>query len=1076
MSDLFSMYPSLLTLLRRASWVAVIAMLLGGSQLAYAQELEVSGRVISVDDGQSLPGVNVLEVGTDNGTSTGPKGEYSITVGGPDARLVFSYIGFQDTTVAVNGRSTINVELRTQAQQMEQVVVTALGIERQQRSLGYATTEVDASELVEATEANPTELLQGKVPGLVVSTNAGGVASSSSLNIRGASTLSGDNDPLYIVDGIPIISSSIGGGAGAVGASAGRYGGFDGGTALSIVSTENIQSISVLKGAGAAARDGSRARDGVVIINTKSGRGVEGEEFGINYNTTVTSRKALTGFADYQSQYGQGLLGLPPESQTAARNIGLSSWGAPFDGSVEEAVQFDGVSRPYDDVVDRQGFYRRGLSQKHALSLNGAYERVSFRLSGSYLNSESIVPSSGYEQLNTTLRGNATFGNLTADANVTYQNEDTNDRTYLNDPARNPNFLISFLPGNVPKSALRPGYDEEGMELQFSDPFQTNPYFAVNKFDADDNRDRILGGVQLTYDFLDWLSLQGRQGLDWSNLRRTTVDPFGTGFKPEGSMEEREYQRWESNTKLLLTGTPSLTDDLSVRVDMGGNLRMNQFELVGLRGQGFNVQGLETISNTGSPERIYSFSEQEVRSVFGSAAFSYDDFAFLTVTARNDWSSTLPEQNNSYFYPSVSGSFVFTDVLPMPDWMNFGKVRASWAEIGGDTDPYQLYLTYSLIGEHQGQPLGNISGVQVPNFNLVPTETRETEVGFETQFFDDRLGLDVTYYRRNTNNQITSLSVSEGSGYQSRILNSGKVQNQGMELLLTTTPVQTEDVQWDADFNFAANDSEIESLAQELRTDAVSSGGTVSIVQKVGEPVSAIYGTPYVRDGEGNIVHGQDGLPLQGEPRVLGKGAPDWTAGFSNMVSFKNLYVNVLFDIRWGGQLYSGTNAQAYAYGLHKNTLEGRAACEEVKDPEEGYPTGGCFVPEGVIAQYDEEGNLVRDDEGNPVVAGENDVAVLPSEYYGNISGAIAEEFIYDANYINLRQVRVGYQLPDRWIGQTPLESVTVSLVGRNLFYLYDSVPNVNPGAEYNSATTPGIEYASIPQTRNIGLDLRVTL
>ena len=1067
MSDLFPMYPPLLTLLRRASWVAVIAMLLGGSQLAYAQELEVSGRVISVDDGQSLPGVNVLEVGTDNGTSTGPKGEYSITVGGPDARLAFSYIGFQDTTVAVNGRSTINVELRTQAQQMEQVVVTALGIERQQRSLGYATTEVDAAELVEATEANPTALLQGKVPGLVVSTNAGGVGSSSTLKIRGASTLTGDNEPLYVVDGIPIISSTIG--------SAGRYGGFDGGTVLSIVSPENIQSISVLKGAGAAALYGTRARDGVVLINTKSGRGVTEKEFSATYSSTVTARQALDGFADYQDQYGQGTRGLPPEDQASARNIGLSSWGAPFDGSISEAVQFDGVSRPYENVVDRQGFYRRGLSQKHSLALNGAYEDVSFRLSSSYLNAESIVPSSGYEQLNTTLRGNANFGNLTADANVTYQTEATNDRTHLNDAPRNPNFLISFLPGNVPKSALKPGYNEDGSEMQFSDPFQTNPYFAVNKFEADDNRDRILGGVQLTYDFLDWLSVQGRQGLDWSNLRRTTVDPYGTGFKPEGSMEEREYQRWESNTKLLVTATPSLTDDLSLRADVGGNWRMNQFELVGVRGQGFNVPGLQTISNTGSPERLYDFSEQEVRSVFGSAAFSYDDFAFLTVTGRNDWSSTLPRENNSYFYPSISGSFVFSDVLSMPDWMNFGKLRASWAEIGGDTSPYRLFLTYGLIGEHQGQPLGTIAGVEVPNFNLVPTQTREVEVGFETQFFDDRLGLDVTYYSRNTNNQITSLGVSDASGFQSRILNSGKVQNQGVELLLTTTPVQTEDVQWDADFNFAANQSEIITLAQELRQDAFSRGGTVSIVQKVGAPVSAIYGTPYVRDGEGNIVHGEDGYPLQGDQEVLGKGAPDWSAGFSNTVSFKNLYVNVLFDVKWGGQLYSGTNALAYAYGLHKNTLEGRAACEEVKNPAEGgYPVDGCFVGEGVIAQYDEEGNLVRDEEGNPAIAGENDVAVLPSEYYNNISGEIAEEFIYDANYINLRQIQVGYQLPDRWIGRAPLRDVTVSLVGRNLFYLYDSVPNVNPGSEYNSAATPGIEYASVPQTRNVGLSLRM--
>ena len=1061
-------------MLRRVAFFALVSLLLGGLSTARAQDVEVGGKVISVDDGQALPGVNVLEVGTNNGTATGTEGTFSLTVSDPDASLLFSFVGFQDTTVALNGRSQITVEMQTEAQQLEGVVVTALGISRKERSLGYATSEVDAEELVEATEANPAELLRGKIPGVVVSTNAGGMASSSNLKIRGASTLSGDNEPLYVVDGVPIISSSIGGGAGASGASAGRFGGFDGGTMLSIVSPNNIQSISVLKGAGAAALYGSRARDGVVLINTKSGRGAAQDVSSVQFTSTLTARDPLSGFTDYQSQYGQGALGIPPEDQAGAREVSLSSWGAPF-GSVDESVQFDGVARPYEYVVDRQGFYNTGTSFKNALTFNGAYEDISFRLSGSYLNSESIVPSSGYEQLNTTLRGNAGFGNLTVDANVTYQNEATNDRTYLNDPARNPNFLISFLPGNVPKSALQPGYTEDGSELQFGGPFQTNPYFAVNKFDADDNRDRILGGVQLTYNLLDWLSVQGRQGLDWSNLRRTTVDPYGTAFKPEGSMEEREYQRWESNTKLLLSGTPQLTEHFSVRMDLGGNLRQRHFELVGLRGQGFNVPGLETISNTGSPERIYSFSEKKVRSLFGSAAFSYRDIAFVTVTGRNDWSSTLPEANNSYFYPSVSGSFVFSDVLPMPDWVNFGKLRASWAEVGGDTDPYRLFLTYSLIGEHQGAPLGNISQITVPNFGLKPTQTREVEFGLETELFGGRLGLDLTSYRRNTRNQITSVDVSEASGFQGRFLNSGTVQNTGVEMLLTATPLVTDDIQWDASLNFAANRSEIKSLAQELRTDAISSGGRVSIVQKVGEPVSTIYGTPYVRDGEGNIVHGANGLPLTGEPTVLGKGAPDWSAGLSNTFSYKNVYLNVTLDARWGGQLFSNTNAQAYNLGLHKNTLEGREACEEAKDPETGYPAEGCFVPGGVIAKYDDEGNLVTDEEGNPVIAGENNVEVLPSEYYGFVGTSIAEEFIYDANYVNLRQLRIGYRLPDGWLARTPLENATLSLVGRNLFYLYDSVPNVNPGAEYNSAATPGIEYASIPQTRNIGFDLRMT-
>ncbi len=1046
-----------------------------GLQGASAQQFTVEGTVLDAETGDPLPGVNVLAVGTQQGAVTNESGQFELEVSQETDSLRFSFVGFRTKVVPIDDRTELTVRLQPRAEELDEVVVTALGISREERSLGYATTEVGEAELVEATEPNPAELLRGQVPGVVVNTNAGGVASSSNIKIRGASNLSGDNEPLYVVDGTPIISSTIGGGAGASGASAGRFGGFDGGTMLSIVNPSDIQSVSVLKGAGAAALYGSRARDGVVLINTKSGQGATQDESSVHFSSTLTARDPLTGFTDYQTQYGQGSVGLAPEDQASAQDVSLSSWGAPF-SSVDESVQFDGATRPYRHVVNRQGFYETGLSSKSSMAFNRGYQNLSFRFSGSYLNSDAIVPSSGYEQLNSTLRGSGTFGDLAVDANVTYQNEDTNDRTYLNDASRNPNFLISFLPGNVPKSALKPGYTEDGTELQFGGPFQTNPYFAVNKFDADDNRDRILGGVQLTYDLLDWLSVQGRQGLDWSNLRRTWVDPYGTAFKPQGSMEEREYQRWESNTKLLLMGTPQLTDNLSVRLDLGGNLRMSQSELVGLRGQGFEVPGLQTISNTGSPERIYDFSEQEVRSLFGSAAFSYSDFAFLTVTGRNDWSSTLPQQNNSYFYPSVSGSLVFSDVLPVPDWMSFGKLRASWAEIGGDTNPYSLFLTYSLIGEHQGTSLGTISQVSVPNRNLVPTQTRETELGLEVRFLEGRLGVDFTVYRRNTSNQITSVSTPPASGYLSRTLNSGTVQNQGIEVLVTSTPVQTQNIRWDADFNFSARRSEIVSLAQDLRTDAISSGGTVSIVQKVGEPVSTIYGTPYVRDDQGRIVHGPDGLPLQGEQEVLGKGAPNWSTGLSNRFSYKNVSLSVLLDVKWGGELFSGTNSQAYAYGLHKNTLEGRAACEEVKDPETGYPTDGCFRPDGVTGHFqtDDQGDFVRDEDGNRVVAVDSTTTaqVLPSQYYGSLP---AEEFMYDANYVSLRQVRIGYSLPSSWMARMPIEGASLSVVGRNLFYLYDSVPNVNPGAEYNSAATPGIEFASVPQTRNVGFDLRLT-
>ncbi len=1033
-----------------------------GAPVVHAQDVEVEGVVLSAEDGTPLPGVNVVEAGTQTGTATDGEGAFSLAVSGPDASLTFSFIGFASQTVPLDGRSELVVELEPETAELEGVVVTALGIERQQRSLGYATSQVDTEEIVQVPQAGVADLLQGQVPGLVVSPNAGGIDASSTVIIRGFSSIGGDNQPLYVVDGIPIDNTTIG--------SAGRFGGFVGGSALSIVNPNNIASLSVLKGAGAAALYGSRARDGVILINTKTGRGVTGGGYEVNFSSTLTAQSALTGFADFQNEYGQGGRGLAPATQAEAFNAGLGSWGAPLDAAAE-SVQFDGATRPYAALAERRDFYQTALSRETSLSFNAGYESTSLRLSASHMSSESIVPNSDYQQLTVTLRGQSQFGNLTADANVTYLSKLANNRTRLGDPSRNPNFITAFLPANVPLSALQPGYAADSTELQFSaNDFLTNPYWATERFEADDDRDRILGGVNLNYAVLDWLAVQARTGLDWYTLRRTSVTPFGTAFLPGGDMVENEYRVWENNTKVLVSATPGLTENLSVRVDAGGNARRTGSEQVGIFGTGFNIPFFKTISNLANQTPLYNYSEKHVNSLFGSVAFNYDDYAFLTVTGRNDWSSTLPEENNSYFYPSVSGSFVFTDAFEVGgDWLTFGKLRASWAKIGGDTSPYRLRLTYDLIGSHQGRPLGTIAQTEVPLFNLRPTSTTEVELGFESSFFNDRVGVDFTWYQRSTIDQIIPVSISGTSGYSSRVANSGEVENSGVELLLTTTPLVTPDVNWRVNLNLASNTSEVVSLVegQEIRFDALNRIGTANIVQKIGAPANAIYGNTYVRDEAGRLVHGPDGLPVIGDPVVLGKGAPDWAVGLSNRVAYKNVSLNVLLDAKFGGQLYSGTNAYAYLYGLHENTLEGRQVCDEQLG-EDGYPEAGCMVGDGVKQVVDEEGEVLGYEQ--------NDIEVLPSEYYGRIGGSIAEEFVYDADYVSLRQVRLAYQLPQSWLGETPFQGATVSLVGRNLFYLFDNVPNVNPEMSYNNAASPGFELASVPNTRSFGFRLDVTL
>lgn len=1044
--------------------LAAVALVLLGVPTANAQDVTVEGTVLDAESGDPLPGVNVVQVGTTQGTSTAADGSFELQVPDADASLRFSFVGYETQTVTLDGRTELTVELELSQQQMEGVVVTALGIERQRRSVGYATSEVNAEELVDATESNPANLLQGNVPGLVVSANAGGPNSSTNIKIRGTSAIGADNNPLFIVDGVPIDNTVFG--------SAGRFGGRDGGSALSVINPDNIQNISVLKGAGAAALYGSRARDGVVLVETKTGQTAAPGGYSVNYTSTLTARNVIGGFTDYQSQFGQGQRGLAPTTETEALEAGLSSWGEQY-SEVDQAVQFDGQTRPYQSTVNRTGFYQTGLSHKQSLAINAGYENTSFRLSGSYLDEQSVVPNTGYQQGNVTLRGQSTLGNLTADAKVTYVTELYENRIFLNDAPRNPNYVPSFLPGNVPLSALRPGYVENTAGLTVekqvtSDVFQTNPYWATKRLSADDDKDRILGTVQLNYDISDWISVQAQSGLDWYSLKRETVDGYGTAFAPTGALTDTERRVWESNSKLLVSATPNLTEDLSLRLDVGGSLRHRVSEGLIVGGTNMITPYFRDLSNMQNKTPTYNLNRQQIRSFFGSAAFDYNEYLYLTVTGRSDWSSTLPEENIPFFYPSVSGSYVFTETFNLPEWISYGKLRASWGQIGGDTSPYQLNRTYSFLEQHQGQPLGLISQINVPNSDLKPTTTTETELGIETQFFNDRLGVDFTWYKRNTVDQILTATVSGTSGYRGRVINSGEIQNSGVELLLTGVPLNTSNWSWETQLNFGANENEVRSLSEGLniRLDQQNRLGSASIAQIVGEAANVMYGSTYVRDDQGRIVHGSNGLPLSGESEVLGSGAPDWTTGLSNTISYQNISLDFLIDAKWGGQIFSGTNANAYANGLHQETVEGRAACEQ-QAGSGGYPEG-CFVGDGVTQ--------VTNNNGEVTGYTENDEGTRPSDYYSHIAGNIAEEFVYDANFVKLRQVRISYDLPSSLIDQTPLSGAQLSLVGRNLFYIYDSVPNVSPESSYNNDGAPGFEQAGVPQARSYGFTVNVEL
>jgi TonB-linked SusC/RagA family outer membrane protein len=1022
------------------------AALMVGGQTVHAQDFEVTGTVVSADDEAPLPGVNVVEQGTQNGTSTGTNGQFTLSVQGPDATLVFSFVGFQRRTVALEGRSELQVALEPRTEEMEEVVVTALGIERRQRSLGYSVSKVSGSDVSDVPTPNLGDALSGKLSGVDISNTATGPGGSTNILIRGVSSLTGDNQPLIVVDGVPLDNSNLG--------SAGLFGGFDMGNGLSSINPSDIQEVSVLKGASAAALYGERADDGVVVITTKSG---QSGGIGVTFTSNTTFEQIRDTY-DFQSEYGHGTDGEIPQSQQEAQQTGFNSWGARLDGS-QMAAGFDGEMRPYDLAGNNlQNFYRTGLNTANTLALNGGNETTTFRFSVSHRRDESVVPSSGYQRTSFLLRGTSSFGveGLEADVKANYVREAATNRPRVSDAPGNANYAATLMPRSIDVRTLAPGWvgEDRFQEFQFTgSPFQTNPYWAVNRFSQEDTEDRIIGFAQLSYDVVDWVTVMGRIGTDFYRNRRTDITPFGTAYNPQGDFEENQWNISETNTDLIVTADRSLTERFALTARAGGNVRFRKNEQLGAFGDNFNIPGLQTISNTETQSPTYAFSEQETWSLFGEAELSYNDYAFLTVTGRNDVSSTLPVDDNSYFYPSVSGSFVFSDALSTPDWLSFGKVRASWAEVGGATSPYQLNLTYGLNG--QGHPvkggggtipLGFIDSGQLPNSDLSPSSKVDVEGGLELGFLNERLGLDLTVYQSTVTNDIVPTSITGTSGFSSVILNVGETRNTGLEMQVRTTPVISGDFQWDLNVNASTNNNEVVSLAEGSSEIQLAEPRTRNafVKAKVGERYGAITGFTFLRDDQGRLILDGDGLPqASNETSTLGYYPPDWRGGITNVLSYKNFTLQTLIDVQIGGDLYSGTNSVATGLGLTERTLRGR---------EDG------VTVEGVDA------------DGNPMTAN-----VRAQDYFSRISGTVTSEFVYDASYVKLREMSLSYRIPQSILEATPLQQVSLGVTGRNLLLLHDNIPNVDPEATYSTGAQ-GLEYFGVPQVRTFGFRVNLRL
>lgn len=1028
----------------RLLWLLLMVLLSAGT---YAQRT-ITGTLVSAD-GEPLIGANVLEVGTTNGVSTDLDGNYSIAVQ-DNASLEFSYTGYVSQVRKVGVSNVLNCTLE-EGVALGEVVVTALGIERQKKALGYSVTEVGGEDFTEAREVNIANALSGKIAGVNVSNIASGPAGSSRVIIRGNSSLTGNNQPLYVVDGIPIDNANLG--------AAGMWGGSDGGDGISSVNPDDIETISVLKGNTAAALYGSRASNGVILITTKSGSKREG--VGIDLSSNFTFERIIDTY-DFQTEYGAGNRGAKPSTEAEALEFGLSAWGDRLDGS--SVVQFDGVSRPYSATGDNlDTYYRTGGTWTNSMSLYGGNDSYNFRFGITNLQNEGIVPNSGVDRNTFTSKVSGRFFNrLSASISGSYSSEDVQNRPRLSDAPGNANYIVANLPPNINVGDMAGpngnGTNEEGVELETDNSvFVTNPYFAAHRFETDDTRNRLIGNVTLRYDFTDWLYLQGRIGIDQYTSRRRNLTPYGTGYSPLGQLSELERRFTEVNKDFLL-GVDKKFGTFGFNAFVGGNQMAQERETIGGGGNQFSIPFLETLSNLANQSISYSISEKAINSFYGSVEVSFRDYLFVTATARQDWFSTLSNiaidgEDNSILYPSVGASFIFSDAMQLPSWFTFGKIRGSWAQVGGDTDPYNLALTYGLVGQgHLGNPLGRIAQGRIPNANLIPLSNTEIEIGFDLRFLNNRLGIDFAYYDRQTEDDILNASVSATSGYGSQVVNVGQLSNKGIELLITASPVRKPNFQWDVSLNLAKNDSNVESLldpdndekagtneAENIRV-AEARSRNAYIHHLEGYPYSAIMGFQYARDASGAIMLDDNGLPMQGDFGVLGIGVHDITAGLNNTLTYKGLSLSFLLDMKTGGDIYSGTNRTAYGSGLHKNTLEGRE-------------TGNITLADGGTTKLDPA-----------------DV----QDYWGRLT-SITEEFVYDASFIKLRQMTLSYRLPKSLVENSPFSAISISLVGRNLGLLSSKVDNIDPEATYNNANGQGLEWFGVPQTRTFGFDLNIS-
>ena len=1023
---------------------------------------------VTDDKNEPLVGASIVIQGTSKGTLTDINGGYKLdlTDAEKSGMLVFSFVGYETQNISINNQSIINISLQT-GNSLTEVVVTALGIKKEAKKLGYSTTTVGKEQLTENRSPNFINALSGKIAGVNISGLGTGPAGTAKIRIRGQSSISGQNNPLIVVNGVPIDNTNFGtnpGNAAADNSIGVRGGGntSDGGDGLSSINPDDIESLTVLKGATAAALYGSRAKDGVIMITTKTKGDSKG--IGVTYNTNFTNETPLD-FTDYQYEYGQGENGVRP---TAANpTSGQWSFGEKFQPGMTQ-VLFDGVTVPYVPVRDRvRTFFRDGQNFTNTISLSSSGEKGGMNLSFSNMDNKGIVPNNTFNRKTINLGFSYNLSSKISFAgNFNYSNEvNKNPPNIANQDNSIPTALYN-LANSMPLSLMdEKKYNAAGNEFIYSRFMnRTNPYFTLAEQFQNIRRDRIFGNISVKYDILPWLYVQGRVGQDyWS--RDQDYNNFPTGqaslaAAPAGfvngtyTQDSRRFR--ETNADILISATKTY-GDFGINLTAGGNQMYRRSDLNSVQVQDFVVRGLYTVMNGRVKDPLYALSERAVNSVYGSGEFSYKNFLYLNATVRNDWFSTLSPENRSILYPSVSLSYVFSESFKnLPEWLKFGKLRAAYAEVGSDTDvpPYSNNLFYginaNLFANPAGalQPVGGSSGTTLPNPNLKPMRASEKELGLELKMFKSRVNLDFAVYQKLTTDQIVSAQISDASGFVTTLINSGKSQTNGVEMLLNLVPIKRAGFQWDFTVNGSYNITKVLSLLTDKAGERITVGTHVfngELRQVVGQEMGQIYGFGFKRDAQGRMIFGGNGIPLRTSDLIsYGSALPKWVGGFTNSFSYKGFNLAFLIDFKLGNMMLSGTNFNAVRHGLHKMTLVGR--------------DGGVL------------GIGVND-------KGETNAVKAPVQDYWSVvrSLALIEPIVYDGGYWKLRQITFGYDIMRFMPKSVPIKGAKLSLVANNVLLLKKWIDNIDPETfGYSSDNLVGMESTGLPSTRSIGFNLNL--